>query len=221
MERLIRTHDVVGPSGLRKRALHVFCPPSQRSVDLDTCLACPFFRACVPDPDAHGAVIACAAPEPPRASPRARDAFTSVHVGEIMGAHVTCLEPSVSIADAEAELTRAGVEHLPVVGRMTRLLGVFWRRDLVPSKLGQALALRDRRRGRAATSVGECMDPRGVSVRESAPVARVIHMMVTGHVRSIAVVSELDAVVGSVTDLDLLGWFASVREEPPSSDRAT
>ncbi len=126
-----------------------------------------------------------------------------------MGARVTCVEPSVSLADAEAELARARLEQLPVVGREGRLLGVFWRRDLLPPRLGEALALRDQRRGRAATSAGERMDPRITAVRESAPITHLLRAMTSSHTRSVTVVSELDTVVGSVMDLELLRWFAS------------
>lgn len=213
----IHAREVLSPSGTRVKALHVYCPSRVRSVDLATCLACPHLKTCAPDAGAPGATLSCAAPEPFEARqhtpPRhVQDLLTRAAgstVGEMMGARVTCVEPLVSLADAEAELARSGLELLPVVGQGARFLGVFWRADLLPPRLVEALALRDRRRGRRATSAGERMDPRISAVRESAPVTHLLRAMASRHTRSVTVVSELDTVVGSVTDLELLKWFAS------------
>jgi CBS domain-containing protein len=214
----IQTHEIIGTGGARARALRVFCPSRTQSVDLETCMRCPHLESVSEVPEARGACIACTPPTTPAAKPSVGRALESsfAHlaatslVGGIVGSHVTCVEPDVSMVWIDEEFGRRGVQLFPVVEPSRRLLGFVWRGDLLRPRW--QLALSDPRDSlRAGALAVEVMDKRVFSVRESDRVTEVVRVMTVDRARTVAVLAEDDTVVGLVSDLDLLRWFAATR----------
>lgn len=214
----VNTHEVIHGDGTRSRGLHVFCRTRAQSIDVATCEACPHLETYPASPGAPGACIVCWAPRRgagDRAPNAAEDSFVdlakSASVGEAMGPRVVCVGPEVGVEGLrdEFQITRAML--LPVVEPSGRLVGVLWRFDLAPSHLRELIALRHRREGAPVGTVAEQMDPHALAVQEGAPLTEALRAMTVDRARTVTVVAIDGTVVGLLSDLELLMWFARQR----------
>lgn len=214
----VHTVEVIGRDGTRAKALRVFCPSQARSLDLEQCARCSRLRTLPEDPHAPGARITCSvsALEPPSASapdsiPSFATLAASASVGDIMGARVTCVRPEVDVTTLDGEFGPIHASLLPVVDDDAKLLGVLWRHDLAPPRMHESIALRVRLRVADRDTVADQLDPFPLTLHEGAPAIEALRAMTVDHARSIAVVGDGGRVVGTLSDLELLTWFARAR----------
>ena len=128
-----------------------------------------------------------------------------------MGSHVVCVRPEVAVETLADQFHAAGAILLPVVDASARLIGVLWRSDLAPPSVRESAALRLRLRGESMTTVGEEMDPRAISVREDLPLSEALRAITSNRARTVTVVATDGTVVGLLSDLEILIWFALER----------
>ena len=83
--------------------------------------------------------------------------------------------------------------------------------DLAPPSVRESAALRLRLRGESMTTVGEEMDPRAISVREDLPLSEALRAITSNRARTVTVVATDGTVVGLLSDLEILIWFALER----------
>jgi CBS-domain-containing membrane protein len=96
----------------------------------------------------------------------------------------------------------------PVVDDAHHLLGLLWRPDVAPPHLRVTIQQRLRKREGLASEV---MDTRGHVAFESTPLLEAFQRMTVDRARFLTVLSADGGVVGMLSDLDLLGWFARAR----------
>lgn len=215
---LVRTHEVIGREGARARALLVFCPSRERSVDLQTCARCPHLTSLPDAVDVPGACVRCTPPGGPAldnsiaaAPPSVAALAAQTTVGATMGSRVICVQPEVTVASVRDEFSRANAVFLPVVEASGRLLGVLWRNDLAPPKIREISALRDRLGAGSITTAAEQMDPRPIVLHEGSPLSDALRAMTVDRARTVAVVDADGAAMGLLSDLEVLMWFARQR----------
>jgi CBS-domain-containing membrane protein len=141
------------------------------------------------EPEAPGAELACVIETPPLrevSEPSFREIARESVVGAAMGPSVVCVRAEVCVSDLRETFRTARSALLPVVDALGRLVGVVWRDD-------------------------SRVDSRALALDESASALEALRAMTIERARAVPVVGEGGAVVGVLSDIDLLGWLARER----------
>ena len=195
----VRLRVMLHESARPRIRLTVFCPDQRRSVDVETCVTCP--RNVDPRGVRNRAVRcipATAACE--HASTRAE--LESAPIGRFMSTEVVCVTPTMSIDRLVDRVAVRFGGHLPVVTEDGHLVGVVTEHELRP---------RERSRpGQRAPHVADVMFPELGAPWEGATVAEALHAMVSKRARLLPVVDASGAVVGMVSDVEILHAIATL-----------
>ena len=118
-----------------------------------------------------------------------------LQVQDLMTHHVLTLRPLDNLRHADALLRRGSVRHLPVV-EGTRLVGLVTHRDLLAAAA----------RGREAPALWalDAMTRRLTTVRPETPLSEALQLMLRNKFGCLPVVNEAGALVGILTDSDLV-----------------
>lgn len=197
----IRVRRTIDAEGAMSAVLLVHCEARDRSVPLDECIECDACEGVHVDAREEDSWITCRR-SAPFAEPAGHDPGPDgVHtkVAAIMGRRVVCVAPGTSTALVHDLLMERGLTGAPVVAEDGTVVGFVSRADL----------LRNQWPGGAAT-VAQIMTPLAVTVSETTSIAEASAIMVLEGVHRLPVVNEAmgGKVVGVVSALDVLAWFA-------------
>jgi CBS domain-containing protein len=219
----IHTRTVVGsdPGAVRR----VSCPRRGHSVPLATCLQCEHCGEVSLRRSGESSFLRCTAgPEPSEPTANGEPDWTPI--SSVMPTMLVCVRPEL---DVEA-LTRLFVEHginaAPVVDEEGRAVGVVSKTDLLRFKHEEAgdCAEQASPQGCDWCSVGleqgfhiepvaegkvmDIMTPVAFTLSESASLARAAALMVFEGIHQVPVTGIQQEVVGMISSLDILRWFA-------------
>ncbi len=161
-----------------------------------------------PEDDAQGTAIHCRIERRPlvarKEEARAPGPVTALAARELIGTamaeRTVCARPDVPLAALRDILHEERAVAIPVVASNGTLLGLAWRRDV---------ELPDGLRDVPARMAGEVTDSGAFRFSERARLSSVLSMVASA--RFVTVVDRRGAVVGSLSDLDLLRWFVRTR----------
>jgi CBS-domain-containing membrane protein len=149
--------------------------------------------------------------------PRAdiREAALRVRIQDVLRREVTCVREDASLEMARALLLEHAVRALPVVDAEGKLVGFVTRSDLLrddadglatdaPRELPSGFHVEKL----ATRLVGEVMTPQAHALPEAAPLAYAVSLMALESLTDVPVVTENGEVVGVVTSIDVMRWFA-------------
>jgi CBS domain-containing protein len=119
-----------------------------------------------------------------------------IRVEEVMTMGVIALKETDTAQQANDEMRRAGIRHLPVIGHGRRVIGIVSTRDVLA-----ALALP----GGEDTRVSEIMNRTIYIVRPETPAYRAVELMLDKKIGALPVLGNEDELVGIVTESDFLG----------------
>lgn len=123
-------------------------------------------------------------------------------VGDFMRTDLPIVRPEALASEVLAMARRRGIRHVLVVSREGDLVGIISDRDLK-----RLLGPEGRQVGGAAASAAEIMTRTVLTVNPNATVKHACDMMMQETISALPVV-EGGAVVGLVTDMDMLALFA-------------
>jgi hypothetical protein len=203
---LVRTRRTLGSDGSSEVDSMVFCPLLARSVPTDLCEHCTRFVTRGPR------AVNCRI-ELPRDDGRERvdvaEAAARTLVGEVMSRDAVVVREDAPVALAVA-LVDGGSPVVPVVAGQARLVGVITPEIAMRS-------LHDQARPHAAGPLAT--QPETV-LGEATPVSLALGALAVARDCAVPVVSAAGAVVGTLSQRDLVGWVARRMgyEEPPRED---
>lgn len=119
-----------------------------------------------------------------------------IRVEEVMTMGVIALRETDTAQQANEEMKRAGIRHLPVVGHGRRVIGIVSSRDLLA-----AMALP----GGEETKLSEMMNRTVYIVRPETPAYRAVELMIDRKIGALPVLGDNDEMIGIVTETDFLG----------------
>ncbi len=122
----------------------------------------------------------------------------------VMTVRVTCVTPGVSLKDAQVEMRRLRVRHLPVTAQ-GQLVGILSDRDLLMHasvEEGGSYAF-------PPLSVGAVMTLDPITCPPGAPVSRLVSLMLEHRIDSIPIVTVGGRLAGLVTSSDLLSLLTA------------
>ena len=188
----IRVRRTIDGDGEMTAVLLVHCEARGRSVLLDECTECEACEAVHIDPLEEESWIACRRV----AAADGSGEMERTPVIAIMGRRVICVAPETSTALLRDLLLERGLTGAPVVNGDGGVLGFVSRADLL--------------RSQAPATAGEIMTPLAVTVSEGASIAEASALMALEGVHRLPVVNDAMSgkVVGTISALDVLGWFA-------------
>lgn len=127
-------------------------------------------------------------------------------VGEVMSRPVVTVAGSEVVADAVQRMVERDVKRLPVVDEQGQLIGMLSRLDVLRALAQPSVAEVPRPALPAGShvSVGEVMMIHVPTVKQDAPLAGVVDLLVSVAQRRVVVVDDERCVVGIITDGDLL-----------------
>ena len=196
VELPVRRLEIVERDGERARALHVFCPGRQSSVDATVCATCAFAHT-----TSETSVI-CTPHGPPEPVHLDRDPLLFLGpdalalrtpVGTVSALHTMAVRVDAPMAQARKLLQENAIVVV-----------------LTPENLvhGVLSSYDDSKGLRALSATGE----RAHLLPESAPLIEAVELMVHGHVRLVTLTGGEGRFVGVVADLDVLRWVARSRQ---------
>ena len=193
----VRLRVMLHESARPRIRLTVFCPDERRSVDVETCVSCP---RNVDPRGVRDRAVRCIPSTAicERASTRAE--LESAPIGRFMSTEVVCVMPSMSIDRLFDRVAIRFGGHLPVVTEDGHLVGVVTEHELRPRS----------RTGQRAPRVADVMFPELGAPWEGATVAEALHTMVSKRARLLPVVDASGAVVGMVSDVEILHAIATL-----------
>lgn len=121
------------------------------------------------------------------------------HIVSIMTKSPACVHHDLPVSAVTALLVERGVSGVPVVDEHGRPIGVISKSDLVEHT--HAKGLRD-------ATVGDIMMSVAFTVNEQSPIGMAAAMMATEGVHRLPVVDSHGRVVGIVSTLDIVRWYA-------------
>ena len=186
----VRTVEVVTGRGRSVTFSSVRCPVRGRSAAVEECAHCDESEGVAQDALARGEWLCCQAPAPVEASGDGE----GPPVRAVMRRTALALRPGLGRGTAADALRARGQPSAPVVDGEGRPLGVVGEADLLRAGPGRKVA--------------DAMARVALSVPETAPLSRAAALLVSHGLERIAVVSADGVVVGVLSALDLLGWFA-------------
>ncbi len=115
---------------------------------------------------------------------------------------------------AASRMAELGLRHLPVNDADGRLVGMISDRDLrvALGNPGEALRTTPRLADVEELTVGAVMAPDPISVDLDTPVRAIAEILAIEHIGAVPVVDEGDHVVGIVSYVDVLAYFAAKEE---------
>ncbi len=135
------------------------------------------------------------------------DALT---VGELMSTEVVCIEELSTIQEALRTMISRGIRHLPVC-KDGRAIAVLSDRDL-RLMVTDMVDPKQRKRYFETTGVMEHASSPVVTTTPDTSVAEVARVFVESRIGCLPVVGEDDALVGIVTQTDLLKWIGQLAD---------
>ena len=137
-------------------------------------------------------------------------------VCDIMQEKIVTISVGDRLSTVEDIMTLGGVRHMPVV-RAGRLVGVVSERDLLRASLSSLEPRGDERRAHLeAIDIAEVMSSPPIVVGPDAPVEEAARMLADNKIGCLPVVDG-EALVGLVTETDVLHYFADRLRSPESS----
>lgn len=161
-------------------------------------------------------------------------------VCSVMSRKVVTARPTTTLASAMQAMVLQDIGHVPVVDETGILVGILSKTDIVqkhavdgnnvevdrgpqvPAKkgvtydLGNGFHFGDEE----ATTVGDVMSRRVLSVMESTTLAEAAQLMVKRRIHGLPVVSESRRVVGFISTMDLAQWVAGKPPKGATADAA-
>ncbi len=209
----IRVRRTIDGGGEMSALMLVYCERRRRSITLDDCAECQDCDGVHVDPLEENSYVTCrrsglftsATTLEEQAAPNGDR--TPVHA--VMGRRVICVAPDTQTALLRDILLERGLTGAPVVDTAGTVIGFVSRADLLRSTWPSV-----------PTTVGEIMTPLAVTVSETASLAEASALMALEGVHRLPVVNNAMSgkVVGVISALDVLGWFARrcgyLRHEP-------
>lgn len=128
-------------------------------------------------------------------------------ISEIMTRAVVSVDPTTPMSEVRQILTREAFHHLPVVEGRTPI-GMISTNDLLRVVQKDSLTAEDRNDAiDRATRVADTMQTDLITMREDDTVERAIELLADGERHSVLVVDRDEALVGIVTNIDVLEWL--------------
>ncbi|HKU37374.1 MAG TPA: CBS domain-containing protein [Polyangiales bacterium] len=215
----IRLRQVFSGNGESRVTESVYCPARERSMWVDACRACDHCQGVYAG--TGDASVFCDHPKaqdvPLRRIFHSRAVTPdATPVAELMTTHVFCVRPDVSLESLRTLLIERKISGVPVVDERGKPIGIVSKTDLVRHRFedGETAAV-DPRLGLgfhvselAEGTVADVMSPLPITVSEDTPVSRVAAAMASEAVHRLPIVGADGAVVGIISALDLVGWYA-------------
>lgn len=133
-----------------------------------------------------------------------------MQVTELMTADPVTVDPDESIATAVEIMQNMNIRHLPVVDETGDLVGMLSDRDvralLLPYFQGDDEV--EKVRSRASDRIAEIMSSAPLSVDVECDISQVAELMIEHRIGSLPVVDADGALVGIVSYVDLLRYYA-------------
>ncbi len=184
----VRTVEVVSGRGRSITLSNVRCPVRGRSAAVEECAHCTRSEGVARDAIAQGEWLCCRTPH------ASEGAGIGPLVREVMRRASVALRPGVARSVAADALRSRGQGSAPVVDGEGRPVGVVGEAELL--------------RARPGAKVADAMVRVALAVHETAPLSRAAALMASHRLDRIAVVSGDGVVVGVLSALDVVGWFA-------------
>lgn len=133
----------------------------------------------------------------------------AARVGEIMQRKIVTISAGERLSTVEDIMTLGGVRHMPVV-RGGQLVGVVSERDLLRVSLSNLdqNGSDERRAFLHAVEIERVMSGPPIVIAPTATISEAARIMAERKIGCLPVVDHLDALVGLVTETDLLRYFA-------------
>jgi CBS domain-containing protein len=230
----LKVHTRTTADGEQKPSLDgaVFCERQERFLGLDECLECTHSYGI--DRTERDVFLICCTPEAGRSSvapaPSSSEPEYQANeeaVSTIMVRDVFCIGPKVGVEELAAVLLSRNISGVPVVDAQGKPIGVVTKTDLlrliadqrddgssqtllVRVKEGTAFEIGAGFRvdAFAGYTVEDIMTPLVFSLHHESSIARAAAMMAFEGVHRVPIVAEDGRVVGLLSSLDVLRWFA-------------
>src|SRR3954470_18722757 len=200
----IRVRRTIEGGGEMSALMLVYCEARRRSISLDECTDCLDCEGVHVDPLEDDSYVTCRRsgifPAVVTVESRAADpAGDETPVHAVMGRRVICVAPDTQTSLLRDLLLERGLTGAPVIDSEGTVVGFVSRADLLRGTWPSA-----------PTTVGEIMTPLAVTVSETASLAEASALMALEGVHRLPVVNNASSgkVVGVISALDVLGWFA-------------
>jgi len=133
-----------------------------------------------------------------------------VTVADIMSRKVVSISSDDTLDTVQAIMELGSVRHLPVVRRGS-LVGVVSQRDLLKASLSSVIGIpaEEQRRFLEGVSIGSVMSAPATSIGSEVSVREAARVMAERKIGCLPVVDD-GALVGIITETDLLAYFAQV-----------
>ena len=145
-------------------------------------------------------------------------------VKECMTRHPILISAATKASEAQQIMTENNIRHLPVAGDGKRLEGLVTRTrlSLTPDTLG-SLNMWEITRQLATFTVNDMMVPRGnvLTIQANRTIERAAQIMADNKVGCLPVVDEDDAVVGIISEVDVLRSYQEMMGLPADGLRVT
>lgn len=216
----IRSRQVFSGNGETHSTESVYCPGRGRTMWVETCRVCNHCQGVYDGSSGDGTVF-CDHGKAYDVALRALFHSRAVTpdltpVCELMTTHVLCVRPDVSIEALRTLLIERKISGVPVVDERGAPIGIVSKTDLVRQRVedGDTLAV-DTHLGRGfhaseltEGTVADVMNPIPITVSEDAPVSQVAAVMAYEGVHRMPIVGADGTVVGILSSLDIVGWYA-------------
>lgn len=226
----IRVRQVFCGSGEMTRVESVYCPARERSISLDACATCGHGQGVYSGPG--DASVFCdhskARDLPLRQVLHGRAVQRdTTPVAELMTTHVLCVREDLGIDALTNLLIERKISGVPVVDARGAPIGIISKTDLLQHRYeGEDLLAVDQtlEPGYHAdtpvrVTVGELMTPVPIAFGEDTPISQVAAAMAAERIHRLPIVGEDGTVVGIVSSLDVVGWYAQREGYKPGSRR--
>jgi CBS domain-containing protein len=215
----VRLRQVFFGSGESVLVENVYCPARERSVTTEACKACEHNQGAYKGPD-HETVF-CDHHQARELTLRQALHARAVQpdptpVAEVMTTHVLCVRPDVSIEALSSLLVERNISGVPVVDARGVPIGIVSKTDLVRHRHedGDTGALDAKLEPGLHTStlveatVADLMTPVPIAFSEDTPISQVAAAMAYERIHRLPILGQDGTVVGIVSSLDIVGWYA-------------
>lgn len=203
----IRTLHTIAADGGEGLKLTVYCERRGHSMSVEDCERCERCTDVVMDPTGHRSHLMCTGMDDVAPSAEVAGRIGKLYpqarapVSSIMARDVACVRPGVGLDELRAFFADRAMQDAPVVAADGRLLGMVSRLDLQ----------REHAHGSAPShelTAAGIMTPVPFTLRETAPLTQAAALLAYEGAYRLPVVSDENVVVGLLSALDLLRWFA-------------
>jgi CBS domain-containing protein len=133
-----------------------------------------------------------------------------MNASSLMTADPETVTPETHLVTAAARMIELGLRHLPVVDEGQRLVGMISDRDVRTALGSPSDAVRGQREGELEElTVDSVMANDPIRVELDAPVKTIADVLATEKIGAVPVVDEGERVVGIVSYVDVLAYFAA------------